>query len=44
MEATVVKTAFVRVGMAARTALAVAAGSAWMVLKLSLDNFEWVAG
>ena len=45
-EATVVKTAFGRaaMAMAAGTTLAVAAGSAWTVVKLSLDDFEWAAG
>ena len=45
-EATVVKMACGRaaMAMAAGTALAVAAGSAWTVVKLSLDDFEWVAG
>ena len=44
--ATVVKTAFGRaaMAMAAGTTLAVAAGSAWTVVKLSLDDFEWAAG
>jgi len=40
----VVKTAFARVAMAAGMALAVAAGSAWMVLELSLSGSERVAG
>jgi len=46
VEATVVKTAFGRAVMAmvAGTTLAVAAGSAWTVVKLSLDDFEWAAG
>jgi len=44
VEVTVVKTAFARVAMAAGTALAVEVGSAWTVLKLSLDNFEWAVG
>jgi len=42
----VVKTAFGRaaMAMAAGTTLAVAAGLAWTVVKLSLDDFEWAAG
>ena len=46
VEATVVKTAFGRAVMAmvAGTTLAVAAGSAWTVVKLSLDDFEWAVG
>jgi len=45
-EATVVKTVFGRVVIAivAGMTLAVVAGSAWTVVKLSLDDFEWVAG
>ena len=44
MEATVVKTAFARVAMAAGTALAVAAESAWTVLELSLSGSERAVG
>jgi len=46
VEATVVKMAFGRAAMVmtARTALVVVAGSAWMVVKLSLDDFEWAVG
>jgi len=45
-EATVVKTAFGRaaMAMAAGTTLAVAAGSAWTVLELSLSGSERAAG
>jgi len=41
--ATVVKMAFARVAMAAGTTLAVAAGSAWTVVKLSLSGSERAA-
>jgi len=44
VEATVVKMAFARAAMAAGTALAVAAGSAWTVLELSLSGSERAAG
>lgn len=39
-----VKTIFARAAMAAGTTLAVVARSAWTVVKLSLNDLEWVAG
>jgi len=43
VEATVVKMAFARVAMAAGMTLAVAAGSVWTVVKLSLSGSEQAA-
>ena len=42
-EAAVVRTAFAMAAMAAGTTLAVAAGSAWTVVKLSLSGSERAA-
>jgi len=44
VEATVVKMAFARAAMAAGTALAVAAGSAWTVLELGVSGSEHAVG